>query len=80
MAIGKDLVGQTFGRLAVLEREGSYVLPNGQANIAMWRCRCACGAEHTAYAHHLRTGRTRSCGCLRREASRERLRARRASR
>lgn len=34
---------------------------------AQWLCRCQCGAESVVQAGHLRTGRSRSCGCLRAE-------------
>ena len=55
-----DLSGSRFGRLAVVERA-----PN-DGRRTMWRCRCDCGAETVVAANHLRSGRTASCGCLRR--------------
>ena len=30
----------------------------------MWRCKCDCGNETIVSKTHLRTGHTRSCGCL----------------
>jgi hypothetical protein len=30
----------------------------------LWRLRCECGAETTAVAAQVRSGRTKSCGCL----------------
>lgn len=33
-----------------------------------WRCVCDCGAECQIYGSRLRTGHTRSCGCLKRDA------------
>ena len=57
MARVKDLAGQRFGSLVVLERsEGSQ---NGKA---LWRCRCDCGAEKVVAGADLRSGRTKSCG------------------
>lgn len=57
----EDLVGQRFGRLVVLQigpkLTGSY----------RWRCRCDCGNEITTVGHLLKSGRAKSCGCLRRE-------------
>jgi hypothetical protein len=53
-----DLTGQTFGRLEVVSRVGSY-----RTAHATWRCRCACGNEITAIAGNLRSGKSRSCGC-----------------
>lgn len=42
-----------------------------EAGVEFWRCVCACGAEHTARAGDVLSGRARSCGCLRREVSAE---------
>ena len=56
------LVGKTFTRLAVLER-----LPKGK-----WRCRCECGREHIVDGRHLRSGRTKSCGCFKKEVDQRR--------
>ena len=55
-----DLTGQRFGKLTVLEKS---TLNNGHTN-ANWRCRCDCGNEKIARAASLRSGATRSCGCL----------------
>lgn len=62
----KDLSGQTFGRLQVLAFSGVLRLPTYQRS--MWRCRCACGNERDFSVAQLTTGKTRSCGCLNREA------------
>ena len=75
----KDMTGQRFGRLVVVGREGSYVDPlTGYKVEAVWRCRCDCGAESFVRGRHLRAGLVRSCGCLRAELLRERLKALRA--
>ena len=58
-----DLTGQTFGAWTVIRRD-SAVKRKGQAR---WLCRCACGAERTVRSCSLRTGETRSCGCLKSE-------------
>lgn len=63
-----DLTGQRFGRLLIIERNGSN--KNGRA---MWRCRCDCGEEVTILGSMLINGKAMSCGCLRRERSREAL-------
>lgn len=65
-----DLQGQRFGRLTVLHRSGTAA--NGNA---LWLCQCDCGNRIVGDAHRLRTGATRSCGCLRRETSRARIQA-----
>ncbi len=54
----KNLAGQRFGRLIVL----AYVGPSSEG--AIWSCRCDCGKELSVRGKSLRTGNTRSCGCL----------------
>lgn len=60
-----DLTGQVFGYLTVLYEDGR--ISGGVA----WRCRCRCGNEITTSSNHLRTERTKSCGCLNKERVRE---------
>lgn len=55
----KDETGNRYGKLLVLERVGGRLW--GQA---AWRCKCDCGNEAVVAGNQLRTGRTRSCGCL----------------
>lgn len=54
----QDLTGSTFGRLTVLERADS------RKWTARWKCRCACGNFAEVCAGDLRSGHTKSCGCL----------------
>lgn len=62
-----DLTGLKFGRLTAL----SCV---GRKNGGMfWLCRCACGVSKQIRSISLRSGDTRSCGCLVRETSRENI-------
>ena len=58
----KDMVGKRFGRLTVLSRAENNV--HGQA---MWRCVCECGQETVCSGGNLRSGRSKSCGCVSRE-------------
>lgn len=60
------LEGVTFGRLTVVHEV------EGARGRSRWLCRCACGADVTVSSSHLRSGATKSCGCLRRELSAER--------
>jgi hypothetical protein len=55
----KDLAGRRFGRLVVLDYAGA----------STWRCRCDCGAVLNVKTYALNCGKTRSCGCLRRETA-----------
>jgi hypothetical protein len=56
----KDITGQRFGRLTVLEEAGRTKSGN-----ARWLCRCDCGKEATVIGANLRGGTSQSCGCLR---------------
>jgi hypothetical protein len=64
----RDLTGQKFGRLTVLERSHDH------GEQPAWRCRCDCGAEHFASGDNLKRGLVRSCGCARVGANRARRR------
>ena len=57
-----NLTGQRFGRLTVIERRGS-----NKRGDALWLCVCECGKDAVVTSVHLRTGGTKSCGCLQRE-------------
>jgi hypothetical protein len=57
-----DLTGARFGRLEVVAFAGSI------KRRRAWTCRCDCGAEVIVLTEHLRSGKTRSCGCLQRDA------------
>lgn len=55
-----DMVGVVCGRLTVLERDG-----HDYHGRAVWLCRCMCGATTSVVGKMLRSGNTKSCGCLR---------------
>ncbi len=60
-------IGQTFGRLTVLEP-----VPKRRGDRSVrYRCRCECGGEARTTAQKLRSGHTKSCGCLQRERAAE---------
>ena len=58
----KDLRGQRFGRLEVLELTEKRSCSN-----IIWKCRCDCGNIHEVSTAHLKRGSIRSCGCLSKE-------------
>lgn len=66
-----DLTGQTFGRLTVLELAARHPKQG-----LLWHCRCSCGAHLLVMSVSLRSGNTRSCGCLSREGAAQRATAR----
>lgn len=53
-----DITGQTFGRLIAVRQA-----PNRGRKV-MWRCLCSCGNETTVDGAKLRSGHTKSCGCI----------------
>ena len=56
-----DLTGQRFGQLTVISRAGS-----SYGNVT-WNCLCECGKHVVVKAGSLRSGNTKSCGCLKRQ-------------
>ena len=53
----KDETGKIYGKLTVLERNGSI------RGLAAWKCKCECGNIVTVPGAYLRNGNTTSCGC-----------------
>lgn len=61
----KSFSGQRYGRLVIEGDAGWHLYPSGFRKRLV-RCRCNCGKEATCYLAALRSGNTRSCGCLER--------------
>ena len=55
----KNLEGQTFGELTVIERAET----KGRTK---WTCRCSCGTVKDINEYDLISGKSKSCGCKRR--------------
>lgn len=55
-----NLAGQKFGRLTALERCPSH----GSSQSVYWTCKCDCGNYVEVSGARLRSGETKSCGCL----------------
>jgi hypothetical protein len=55
----RDLTGQKFGRWTVVAFAGV-----NQRRNACWLCRCDCGEQKVVEGKNLRSGNSRSCGCL----------------
>lgn len=62
-----DITGQSFGRLTVLR----YSHTKGK--IAFWECACCCGKTCFIAGSKLKSGWTKSCGCLSIDTSRSRM-------
>jgi hypothetical protein len=58
---GKDLLGQTFSKLTVIEKTNQRT----DDGCIIWKCRCSCleGKIFYASGKDLRSGATKSCGC-----------------
>jgi len=54
-----DETGNRYGRATVLRRG-----PSGKNGDAQWWCECECGNTFLTRGYSLRTGHTKSCGCL----------------
>src|SRR6266849_3584458 len=55
----KNIIGQRFGRLQVIATAG-----RDKNSSAVWRCLCDCGEFKKIAGASLRSGYTKSCGCL----------------
>lgn len=62
-----DIAGQRFGRLLVIG-------PVGAGARMKWACKCDCGNTMETRSRSLRSGETKSCGCLHREIVRNLVR------
>ena len=61
-SVAMEMTGKTFGRLTILARA-----ENSSSGKVQWSARCECGALVVVKADRLRSGMTRSCGCIKRE-------------
>lgn len=57
-----DLTGEVFGELKVLRRVPSPASSSGK-KMTRWLCLCNCGNYTEVLSGHLRSGKTKSCGC-----------------
>lgn len=55
-----DLTGQRFEKLTVIRQEGRN--ENGEM---YWLCQCDCGNTTVVKGYYLKSGRIKSCGCMR---------------
>lgn len=56
-----DLTGKVFGKLTVL----SITEKRDKSGKIIWECLCSCGNKHFVSGYVLTSGRSKSCGCLR---------------
>lgn len=62
-----NLTGKFFGCLKVLSRA------KNKNKKKCWLCKCSCGSEIVVKANHLKTGNTKSCGCLKKRNDKKNL-------
>lgn len=58
----KNIAGQKFGKLTVLEIDEQTSTEKGRV---FWKCQCDCGKIASIYSSNLINGITKSCGCIR---------------
>jgi hypothetical protein len=58
-----SLIGKRFDRLVVVKKE-----PHESGENIRWLCRCDCGKEVVVIGCNLKSGHTKSCGCLNSES------------
>lgn len=56
------MIGEQFGRLTVISFVGRDKYRN-----KFYLCKCKCGTEKIIFRSSLKTGATKSCGCLNKE-------------
>lgn len=61
--VRKNLVGERFGKLIVLEQVEDHVSSNNK-RISQWLCQCDCGNTVVVSSISLKNGHTKSCGCI----------------
>ena len=59
-----DLTGKRFGKLQVIKQ----ISERGNRGQIRWECLCDCGNKHITSGESIRSGKSKSCGCLRKEA------------
>lgn len=62
-----DLTGKVFGRLTVIKRV------ENKGGDVQWLCQCECGNSVVVASKSLKSGNTKSCGCLKSELTSERF-------
>ena len=62
MAKFKDRTGERYGRLLVVEHYGK-----DSRGKHLWKCVCDCGNEKIVVGDNLSSGKSNSCGCLKKE-------------
>ncbi len=62
----KDIIGKRFGRLVTIEPT-----PERYGGEMVWKCQCDCAKIVLVVGGSLRSGHTKSCGCLQKRFARK---------
>ncbi len=65
----EDISGMRFGRLVAIRPAPDEI----QISKQMWECQCDCGNICLRTKRNLKSGKTKSCGCLRKDRRREEI-------
>lgn len=71
---GRDrtsLIGKRFDKLVVTQYAGDEYI--GTDNNSRWICECDCGNQVIVGGNKLKSGHTKSCGCIQKEKARHRM-------
>jgi rfaE bifunctional protein nucleotidyltransferase chain/domain len=63
----KIKVGDTFGRLTVVEFLGTVKRVGSRGNYPLFSCVCKCGSKKNVFSYDLGRKHVKSCGCLAKE-------------
>lgn len=63
----KNLYGLSFNRWTVIGKHQRVEQKTSGVYKTMWPCRCSCGTERLVHASTLKSGESKSCGCLKQE-------------
>lgn len=58
-------IGKIYGKLIVIKRDLTKEIGHGKSSY--WICKCECGNEVSVSLSNLTRGKTKSCGCLKRD-------------
>lgn len=64
----RDLTGKKFGRWTVVGFDREVRVPSGK-KYCRWFCSCECGTSRSVFGSSLRSGASKSCGCLQRASA-----------
>ena len=64
-----NLIGQSFGKLTCIAVAG-YLATDSNRVIYLFNCEC--GEQHLTSARDVKSGKVKSCGCIRRQITRDR--------